>query len=163
MAGNRPMIVSMISPMLFWPSLVPCAKDTPVQVAISSRRIHHTGGLPSGGGANRFSSCSSRLPTWNKPSDKAKPSSGENSSPFSTSTIACHSTPWPRCRLRNELASAMPTSEPISAWDDEFGMPKNHVTTFQPSAVTKRATNMPSTVPPFGGERTSGGRISTRA
>ncbi len=39
----------MISPMPFWPSLEPCAKDTPVQVRISRPRIHHGGGsLPLG-------------------------------------------------------------------------------------------------------------------
>ena len=57
----------------------------------------------------------------------------------------------------------MPMSEPIKAWEEEFGMPNSQVTTFQPSAVTKSATSMPTAVPPFGGERTSGGRISTSA
>jgi hypothetical protein len=30
--------------MLFWPSLVPCAKLTPVQVRTNVPRIHQTGG-----------------------------------------------------------------------------------------------------------------------
>ena len=43
-------MTSMIKPMLFWPSFVPCANDTPVQVKINRARIHQTGGLsPSGG------------------------------------------------------------------------------------------------------------------
>ena len=44
-------MVSMMSPMLFCPSLVPCAKDTPVQVRIRMPRIHQTGGFSSFGGS----------------------------------------------------------------------------------------------------------------
>jgi hypothetical protein len=40
----------MISPMPFWPSFDPWAKLTPVQVRISTPRIHQGGGSgPSGG------------------------------------------------------------------------------------------------------------------
>ena len=48
-AGKSPMMVSMMSPMLFCPSFVPCAKLTPVQVRIRMPRIHHTGGLSPAG------------------------------------------------------------------------------------------------------------------
>ncbi len=39
----------MMRPMPFWPSLEPCANETPVQVAMRRPRIHTGGGLlPSG-------------------------------------------------------------------------------------------------------------------
>ena len=47
-AGNNPMMVSMMSPMLFCPSFVPWAKLTPVQVRIKIPRIHQTGGVSVG-------------------------------------------------------------------------------------------------------------------
>lgn len=63
----------MIRPMPFWPSLEPWAKETPVQVRISSPRIHSGGGvLPLGALyswrflTNSFSASSSR-PANTKP------------------------------------------------------------------------------------------------
>lgn len=47
--GNRPMMASMIIPMLFCPSLVPCAKLTAVQVKTSIPRIHQEGALSPAG------------------------------------------------------------------------------------------------------------------
>ena len=47
--GTVPTRISMIKPMPFWPSLEPCANDTPVQVSTSNPRIHHGGGFPAFG------------------------------------------------------------------------------------------------------------------
>ena len=44
--GTVPTRMSMIRPMPFWPSLEPCAKDTPPQVRIRMPRIHHGGATP---------------------------------------------------------------------------------------------------------------------
>src|SRR5262249_58215793 len=49
--GTVPIKISMISPMPFWPSLEPCANDTPVQVRIRIARIHNGGGAALSGAA----------------------------------------------------------------------------------------------------------------
>ena len=58
---------------------------------------------------------------------------------------------------------ATPISEPMMQWDEEFGMPKAQVRTFQKRAEMNSAISMGSAGAPSGGVNTSGGSISTRA
>ena len=75
-----PIRISMMRPMPFCPSFEPCAKETPVQVRISSPRTHK------GGGALPFGSAYSsgvRTTNFNSSSRSAaqkKPTSGDSSS-----------------------------------------------------------------------------------
>ena len=46
-----PIRISMIRPMPFWPSFEPWAKLTPVQVKISTLRIHRAAAVPPFGAA----------------------------------------------------------------------------------------------------------------
>src|SRR5580692_6495603 len=56
--GTVPIKISMISPMPFCPSLLPCAKLTPEQVKISKARIGHGGGALPFGAVNSTSALS---------------------------------------------------------------------------------------------------------
>ena len=93
--GAAPIMISMIRPMPFWPSLEPWANETPVQVAISSRRTGHGGGTSPLGASNRallriterISNSSSAAPT--------KPTIGEISSAFAVSASLLQLTPSP--------------------------------------------------------------------
>ena len=76
----------MISPMPFCPSLPPWAKDTPVQVRISSPRIHHGGGSVLCGSSYSFLEWMKIFITHSSRPEKTKPISGLNSSASSTLT-----------------------------------------------------------------------------
>ena len=78
--GTVPTRISMIRPMPFWPSLEPCENDTPVQVRISSARIHGGGGvLPLGASYSALFFTKVRSASSSSAA-KTKPTSGDSSS-----------------------------------------------------------------------------------
>ena len=70
----------MIRPMPFWPSFEPCAKLTPVQVAIRMLRIHSGGGLLPSGAAYSAGLRTMNFRTSSRIAAMQKPNSGESSS-----------------------------------------------------------------------------------
>ena len=79
-------------------------------------------------------------------------------------TIWVQSTPSARLRFWiRQSPMATPISAPMMQCDEEFGMPKYQVSTFQKRAETKRETSIGRAGAPSGGVSTSGGRISTSA
>ncbi|MNP69216.1 hypothetical protein D3C76_1652860 [compost metagenome] len=79
-SGAVAMRISMIRPMPFCPSLEPWAKETPVQVRISSPRIHQGGGVRPSGARNSAGLRTRKRSTHTSSAVPAKPTSGDSSS-----------------------------------------------------------------------------------
>jgi hypothetical protein len=133
--------MSMISPIPFWPSLLPCAKLTAVQVPISSARIPRGGGVLLSGASNSLRSVEKAFITSSISSAPTKPTTGLNASAESTLVTCAMSTPdVPSAPpLISWLASPTPRIEPIRAWLDELGSPTAQVARFHRIAASSSA------------------------
>src|SRR5580704_2435732 len=144
------MMVSMISPMLFWPSLVPCAKLTPLQVSMRTPRIHQIGGL-SVTGSYKCASCRVFRHRKYKAPASTNPSSGDTASASKTFQSCAQCTSSPRLRkCSNESASAIPMSEPMRQCELELGRANHQVAMFQLKAAMNKDTNIEIAGPPSG-------------
>jgi hypothetical protein len=133
---------SMIKPTPFCPSFDPCAKLTPVQVTISSPRIHQGGGWLSTGALERLGIGRTALASSNSSPHRIKPAHRENNSERPTPIAWLQSTPLVRAAVVaiNWFITPTPMIEPISACELELGMPKYQVPTFQMIAAISSAT-----------------------
>ena len=131
----------MISPMPFCPSLPPWAKLTPVQVRISRPRIQTGGGLSPSGAEYSVLFLITSFISSSSPNAQTKPTSGLNSSAFSTPIAWFQSTPdvCDPAGAMNWFASPTPMIEPISACDELLGRPSAQVPRFQMMAASNRA------------------------
>src|ERR1700712_4759895 len=127
----------MISPMPFWPSLPPWKNETPVQVKIKMPRIHQGGGAALLGSWYRVGALTKDFITTSSSAEKTKPISGDSKSAWKTFSACPQSTPEVACPdlAINWLARPTPIIEPISAWEEELGMPTAQVARFHTMAA----------------------------
>ena len=142
--------MSIIKPIPFCPSLEPCAKLTPVQVAINKLRTKKEGGLLPSGASNN---CGLRRFITTFKAIKAiaaspKPIKGEKNSALATLKIWSTSIPLTPCEvLKNWFINPTPIIEPIMVCELEAGIPKNHVPKFQIMAAIKSANTIANPAP----------------
>src|SRR5271168_4878559 len=142
------MRISMMRPMPFWPSFEPWKKLTPVQVRISSPRIHQGGGsLPLGASYSALSLMNAFMAISSMPATK-KPTMGDSTRDFPMFAACPQSTPLvPVFTDINWLAMPTPIIEPIMVCELEAGRPNHQVPRFQMMAATSSANTMAKPAP----------------
>jgi hypothetical protein len=160
-AGARPIKISMIRPMPFWPSFEPCAKLTPVQVSSRTERIRQGGGaLPLGA---RWRS-RLRIRSRARASTAAapmKPIIGEVTRANTVSSTLPQFTPspkpWPA------ISEFIRPIEPIKVCELDAGRPRYQVPTFQMMADSSSAMTMANAASLRTSRMSSIGRSATMA
>ena len=127
------MRMSMSSPCPFWPSLEPCAKETPVHVSMSKPRTHPGGGF-SPSGASKSSGClTNALSRSSSAPAHTKPMIGETRSAVNVSPTLAQLTPSPKTwpGAMTLLARPTPMIAPMSECEELAGRPIYQVPRFQ--------------------------------
>src|SRR5262245_40966415 len=128
--------------MPFCPSLEPCAKLTPPQVAISVPRTQRGGRSSPFGGSYRRGSRKTRFIVHSSSAAEAKPTNGDTSSPSPASPALTQFTPLSPLPVSRLLAMPTPRIEPISVWELDTGSPRYHVQRFHITPASSNDSTM---------------------